>query len=384
MPAPTVDAPPDFPLRLEEVDNDAYAAKVQTWGQAMPTFGAQVKGVGVYVDASGEAIALDRAATAADGLAAAVAAEQAEATLGDTEDALAEAQAAAASAQGGPGTNATSATSLSIGTGSKSPVLQQTGKTLVPTQWVSIFRTSDPTTRMRGPITGVSNLAAGPNPTITVDVRLINGSGGPYTDWTITQIPEPGADFASQAEAEAGSVTDKLMSPLRTAQAIVSQARAGPDVIVQCQKTSGTDGGAFSGAWAARELNTVTRNLGSVASLASNAVTLPAGVWLLTARAVWVGSVINALTRAKVRLRNTTAGATLGVGETITFNGQDSGGAGEMESGGVSEVVCIVTLSTSSAIELQGYSNNSSLTGKAAGSGEVEVYATFEATRMAQ
>lgn len=51
-----------------------------------------------------------------------------------------------------------------------------------------------------------------------------------------------------------------------------------PDVIVEEQQVSGTDGGTFtSGADQVRVLNTLVRNAGTLASLATNQVTLPIG-----------------------------------------------------------------------------------------------------------
>jgi len=55
-----------------------------------------------------------------------------------------------------------------------------------------------------------------------------------------------------------------------------------PNVIIQDQKAQGTDGGTFtSGANRTRTLNTLVRNAGSLASLASNQFTLPAGTYYI-------------------------------------------------------------------------------------------------------
>jgi hypothetical protein len=88
-------------------------------------------------------------------------------------------------------------------------------------------------------------------------------------------------DFASQAEAEAGASTTVMMSPLRTNQAIKVLNPLYFHLHVRDEKTSGTDGGTFtSGAWQTRTLNTVVTNRITGASLASNTVTLPAGLYL--------------------------------------------------------------------------------------------------------
>jgi hypothetical protein len=56
-----------------------------------------------------------------------------------------------------------------------------------------------------------------------------------------------------------------------------------PDVIVEDQKAQNTPGGAFtSGANQTRVLNTLDRNVGTLASLASNQITLPAGRYYIS------------------------------------------------------------------------------------------------------
>jgi hypothetical protein len=51
-------------------------------------------------------------------------------------------------------------------------------------------------------------------------------------------------------------------------------------VHVRDERTNGTNGGTFSsGAWRQRVLNTTVTNANNVATLSSNTLTLPAGVW---------------------------------------------------------------------------------------------------------
>lgn len=84
-------------------------------------------------------------------------------------------------------------------------------------------------------------------------------------------------------------------------------------VHVREEQTSGTAGGGFtSGAWQTRILNTTKTNTVAGASLASNAVTLPAGTYDLEARApaCRVG-------RHQARLYNVTASAVVMLGGMV-------------------------------------------------------------------
>lgn len=91
------------------------------------------------------------------------------------------AAASAASAVNSPGTNATSTSSVLIGTGSKSLTVQ-TGKLFVVGQPVMIARTSAPgTTWMAGNVTAYTSGTGA----LVVDVVWTRGSGT-FTDWTIS------------------------------------------------------------------------------------------------------------------------------------------------------------------------------------------------------
>jgi hypothetical protein len=109
------------------------------------------------------------------------------------------AAASAASAVLSPGTNATSTTSLTIGTGDKSPTIQA-GKYIVVGMGIKIARTSAPTNWMHGTCTAYNSGTGA----MTVNVTVTQGSGGPFTDWTISLSGMPGTDGAAGAKGDKG------------------------------------------------------------------------------------------------------------------------------------------------------------------------------------
>lgn len=111
---------------------------------------------------------------------AAVAAAAQVAALASEESAA----ASAASAIAAPGTNATSTTSLSVGSGTISLTIQ-TGKSFAG-GWFTLERTSDRSKWMLGKFTSY-NSGTGAL-VLAVAAADVNGAGsGPYTDWTLTQ-----------------------------------------------------------------------------------------------------------------------------------------------------------------------------------------------------
>lgn len=110
---------------------------------------------------------------------------------------------------------------------------------------------------------------------------------------------------------------------------------------VRDQKAAGTNGGTFtSGAWRTRDLNTTLTNTITGASLATNQVTLPAGVYEVMASAPSVDT-----NGHQARVYNITGAATL-INGTTAFNS----GAG---TSAASLVFGRFTLTATSLVELQ-------------------------------
>ena len=155
--------------------------------------------------------------------------EWAEKTAGPVEgseySAKYHAESAAESAQtalSAPGTNATSTTELTIGTGSKTLAIQ-IDKDLVEGMFVLISNTGTPANYMAGQITSYNSSTG----ELIVNVITVGGSGT-ASAWTVS-LSALSFDAASQAEMEAGTEESvRLVSPLRVKQAI--DANAEPDL----------------------------------------------------------------------------------------------------------------------------------------------------------
>lgn len=92
------------------------------------------------------------------------------------------AEAAAISAIAAPGTNASSTTSLAIGTGSKSLTIQ-TGKAFVVGQWVLVTSSASPANWMAGYITSYTSGTGA----LVVTVTHVGGSGT-IAAWNVTLV----------------------------------------------------------------------------------------------------------------------------------------------------------------------------------------------------
>jgi hypothetical protein len=139
-------------------------------------------------------------------------------------------------------------------------------------------------------------------------------------------------------------------------------------------QASGTQGGAsVATTWTTRTLNTLVDNTGIVKSLASNTITLDAGTY-----AVRASSPQNSTNGHKCRIRNTTDGITLVVGETA-YNST----SGSFNSPATLEGE--FTLTSTKTIALQYYSviaQGTNGLGIASSSGESEVYGRVILTKV--
>jgi hypothetical protein len=149
-------------------------------------------------------------------------------------------------------------------------------------------------------------------------------------------------ELATTTEASTGTDTSRGV----TAAGLTAFAQLkghAPDVLIEDQKSQNTAGGsATSGSWETRTLNTLVRNHGTLASLATNQFTLPAGTFYIA----WSAPAY-AVARFQTRLQNITDTTTAGVGSggfTITA------GTGSVSR---SHGAAVVTLAGSKAFEIQ-------------------------------
>jgi hypothetical protein len=148
-------------------------------------------------------------------------------------------------------------------------------------------------------------------------------------------------------------------------------ASPAPNVIINDQKSAGVSGGTFtSGANRTRDLNTLVRNSGSLASLASNRFTLPAGTYYIkwSAPAYFVNnhqSFLYNVTSAAIVERGTSAYTTAGDNPDRPVTTTSTGEA-------------VVTIASSTPFEIQHRCNYTKTTngfGDACGFG-TEIYTT--------
>jgi hypothetical protein len=129
-----------------------------------------------------------------------------------------------------------------------------------------------------------------------------------------------------------------------------------PDVIIQDQKSSGTSGGtATIGAWTTRTLNTLVYNRNTLAALASDQFTLPAGTYYISAAAPFY----NNEGIMRIRLYNVTDASVV----TLGRNAQAQAGDSPNRPNQIDAVLdTVVTITGSKAFRIEYYTANSETT----------------------
>lgn len=162
---------------------------------------------------------------------------------------------------------------------------------------------------------------------------------------------------------------------LTASQVSTLQANSTQIAIFRDEKASGTNGGTgTTGSWQKRTLNTTAVNNITGCSIASSVVTLTAGTYLATGQAPFYRTNVS-----QIKLRNTTAGTDIVLGNTAFGNAAVAGGVIN------SFLQGYFTLTASTTIEMQYYINATAATndlGQSGGFG-TEVYATLTIQQVA-
>jgi hypothetical protein len=148
------------------------------------------------------------------------------------------------------------------------------------------------------------------------------------------------ADLGSYLPLAGGTMTGALAGTT----AAFSAGLLGPYLIARDEQASGTAGGtATSGAWRQRNLSVIPVNRITGASLTSNQITLPAGTYRATIRAMFGAQV----SVAQCRLYDTTNSAALVLGSNAFSS--SNGSYASTYSAGTNEF----TLASSAVVELE-------------------------------
>lgn len=187
---------PDLPIAPSRQRPANFSEEMDDFLAEMEPFGEALQAIGAAAEANAGA---------------------AETAAGTAEAAANTASEAAASAVNAPGTQATSTTSLTVGSGSKSLTLAQTGKAFAVGQPVRIARTSAAaTTWMQGEISAFDSGAGA----MTVAVSDVGSATGTFTDWTISLTGPNPLPAATAAQIKAGTATGVAVSPAAQSEAV--------------------------------------------------------------------------------------------------------------------------------------------------------------------
>lgn len=183
--------------------------------------------------------------------------------------------------------------------------------------------------------------------------------------WVGSQTPVAvGSGAAAEGSADTYSRGDHIHAP--------------PDyILIRDEKAQNTAGGTFtSGAWRTRDLNTEVVDTGSLASVASNQITLNAGTYVIRASAP-----AYSVNSHQTRLQNVTDASTVLIG-TSEYN---RAGTGPDYPSGRSWIIGRFTIASSKTFEVQ---HQAVTTGTTSGFGvagnlTTEVYTVVELWRVA-
>lgn len=190
---------PTIPVR----NSDTFNQEAEALVASLPLFVTETNALEDNIQTIQAAVAYDAANVANDRNLAQVA--------------VADAQAYALVAINAPGTNATSTTSLTIGSGSKTLIIQ-TGKSLVPGMFVVVANTAQPANYMAGQITSYDSFTGA----LVFNVTGTGGSGT-FSAWTLSLSSQGSTGLPSQA-SNSGKVLSTNGSVVSWQFAIADQA----------------------------------------------------------------------------------------------------------------------------------------------------------------
>ncbi|MEP6826457.1 MAG: hypothetical protein ABJA10_00115 [Aestuariivirga sp.] len=206
-------------------------------------------------------------------------------------------------------------------------------------------------------------------------LRLIqDGTGGRAVTWDTTFVMSNGMSPSISTAANAETVFNYKVKAASGVGSVVLSPRPvapGPHVIIEDQKTSGTNGGGSISGIQTRVLNTVVQNNGNLASLSSNQITLSAGTYLVTAKAQ-----ANSSGSQRLALYNVTDAVVALAGLSsfsVTSNTMEATLSG------------ILTITAAKVFELRHFTSTSVGTtglGSAVSNFGVEIYSRIEITKL--
>lgn len=251
-----------WPQMWADTANIYLASLTDAVGLPLP--GGTWSGLGSAIDAALASATLAESAQAV----AELAATDAQTAQAGAETAEAQAQAYAASIAGAP-LSATSVSSLTVGTGLKTLILDQLGKLFSIGQTVVIAETSAPANQMVGVIQDVDPLTGD----MTVNVGSVTGAGT-HIDWTISLGATAGVPGTRQISAAGLATGGGDFSADRT---ITVPAAAAADIRTGTDATKAVTAAALTGAAAFGALTDAATVAWDAAAIGFNAKVTIAG-----------------------------------------------------------------------------------------------------------